>query len=108
MQSHLKLATFLAKLLDSQFKLFGIRFGLDFLLGLIPGIGDFISFCLSSYIVWIGYQLKLPMHAIVRMIALVVFDFLIGTIPVLGDILDLGIKANLRNLETIEKYTSLK
>ena len=56
MQNHLKTASYIADLLDNKFKVLGFRFGIDPLLGLIPGGGDLVSFLLSLYIVWIGVK----------------------------------------------------
>ncbi|MEL6213817.1 MAG: DUF4112 domain-containing protein, partial [Pseudomonadota bacterium] len=39
----------LARLLDTQFSLFGFRFGIDGLIGLIPGIGDAATAIMSLY-----------------------------------------------------------
>src|SRR5688500_20274734 len=45
----------LAKLMDAQFRIPGtdIRFGLDGLIGLIPGGGDLSTFAVSGYMLWI-------------------------------------------------------
>ncbi len=102
--THIRLATALTKLLDSQFKFLNFRFGLDPLIGLIPGIGDIITFLLSFYLVWIGMQMKLPEKEIETMIRNVVFDFILGLIPVIGDIGDFVFKANAKNLKILKRY----
>ena len=56
MENHLKTATLVANLLDNSFSFFGRRFGLNGILGLVPGAGDIITTALSLYIVWIGIQ----------------------------------------------------
>lgn len=108
MEKHLKTANFLAKLLDSKFNFLGIRFGLDPLLGLIPGLGEVVTVAMSLYIVWIGIQMKLPQVRIYQMLGNIVVDFLVGIIPVLGDIFDIFYKSNIRNLDILNKYKHQK
>ena len=90
----------MADLLDNQFELpgTGIRFGLDPLLGLIPGVGDTISLALSGYIIYEASRLDVPTSTLARMVANVLIDWLIGLVPVLGDYFDFAFKANQRNL----------
>ena len=90
--------------MDNQFRIFGISFGLDNVLGLFPGLGDVASLLLSGYLIWIGYQMGLPSVKILQMIKNVVVDALIGTLPLIGDIGDLFFKANLKNLEILEQF----
>ena len=106
MNKHLTAAASLTKLLDNQFNIFGIKIGLDPLIGLIPGIGDFISVLLSFYMVWIAVQMKLPTDKIGKMIQNIVVDFAVGFIPVLGDFVDVFYKANTKNLEILRAHTS--
>ncbi|MDO8265810.1 MAG: DUF4112 domain-containing protein [Candidatus Saccharibacteria bacterium] len=104
MKKHFKRATFLANLLDNKFEILGLKFGIDPILGLIPGGGDLISFILSLYIVWIGIKVELPQNKILRMIRNTLLDFGIGLIPVLGDIADFTFKSNLTNLEILKQH----
>lgn len=104
MDSHIRLASFLTKLLDTKFNIFGFRFGLDPIIGLIPVIGDMIGLLLSLYVVWIAMQLQLPNRHIVRMLVNVLADYLIGLIPVIGDLFDIGFKANTRNFKILEDH----
>ncbi len=83
----------------------GLRFGIDPILGLIPGGGDLISFILSLYIIWIGIKMELPQNKIIRMIRNTILDFGIGLIPILGDIADFAFKSNLMNLEILKQHT---
>lgn len=106
MDFHIGLVKALAKLLDSEFKIFNFKIGLDPLIGLIPWVGDAISFILSLYIVWIGYQLKLPKNIISQMFANVIVDFLLGTVPIIGDISDFFYRANKKNLDLLLKHTN--
>jgi hypothetical protein len=103
-RQHLKAARIFARLMDSQFSIFGIGIGLDGLIGLIPWAGDILSMILSLYLVWIGVQMKLPQSKIFQMILNIVIDAVIGFIPVFGDVADILYQANIRNLRILEKH----
>lgn len=94
----------LATLLDSQFAIPGtnIRFGLDGLLGLIPGIGDTIALGLALVIVAEAVSRGVRKGVIAHMLFNVGLDWLVGLIPLLGDVFDVAFKANLRNLRLLE------
>lgn len=104
MNFHLKLASNLTKLLDSQFQIFGWKFGLDPILGIFPIFGDIFSVMLSLYTVWIAKQYGLPQAKINRMIFNIVFDFAIGLFPVVGDLYDFVFKSNTKNLKILQDY----
>ena len=96
----------LAKLMDSQFKIPGtnVRFGLDALIGLVPGAGDFITFLISGYMVTILANNGASGFVLTRMVLNVVIDSLVGAIPVLGDIFDVAFKANQRNMTLMQQH----
>ena len=98
--------TALARFLDGAFVVPGtkLRFGMDSVIGLVPGIGDAVSAILSSYIIWEARQLGLPRWKIARMIGNVAFDTAVGAIPLAGDAFDLFFKANERNLRIIHEH----
>lgn len=102
--NHLQTARNLAKLLDSQFSILGFRFGLDPLFDIIPGVGTLIPTALSLYIIWIGFEMQLPSHLLLRMLINLFADGIIGSIPVLGVVVDAIFKANNSNLAIIEAY----
>lgn len=104
MNKHLKAAIYIADLLDNKFKVFNFRFGIDPLLGLIPGGGDLVSLLLSLYIVWIGFNAKIPTAKLIEMVINTIVDFVIGLIPVLGDIADFTFKPNIRNLNILKQH----
>jgi hypothetical protein len=104
MKKHLRAARIYARLMDTQYNFFGIGFGIESLLGFIPGIGDFLGFILSLYLIWIGYQMNIPAHQLARMMLNIIFDAFIGTVPLVGDIADIFFKANMKNLAILEKY----
>ena len=96
----------LAKLMDSQFRIPGtnIRFGLDALIGLVPGAGDFVSFLVSSYLVSNAINKGASGYVLSRMVLNIVVDALVGAIPVLGDIFDVAFKANQRNVKLLQQH----
>lgn len=80
------------------------QFGLDFLIGLIPVVGDFIGAAMGSYLVWEARNLNMPSWKIARMIGNIGFDFVIGVVPLLGDAADFIFRSNSRNLRIIKKH----
>jgi len=96
----------LTRLLDSAARVPGtnVRFGLDPLLGLVPGLGDVAGAALSGYVVLLASRLGAPTTVIVRMLGNVVVDTVGGTVPVIGDLFDAGWKANTRNLALLERH----
>lgn len=90
----------LAKLMDNAFEVpgLGVRFGLDGLIGLLPGAGDAISAAISLYIVYEAKRLGATRGQLARMVGNILIDTAVGAIPVLGDLVDIGFKANVRNL----------
>lgn len=94
--------------MDGAFRLPGskFRFGLNSILGLPPVLGDALLGTISLYIVYEGYRLGVPKAAIARMLANVAVETAVGTIPIAGDLFDVAFKANLRNLEIIDRYVT--
>jgi len=80
------------------------RFGLDSVIGLIPGVGDLSTAAISAYLVYEAKQLGVPKRTLARMLANVGFDFAVGSVPLLGDILDFAFKSNRRNVKLLEKW----
>lgn len=95
----------LATLLDDYFRLPGtsIRFGLDPLIGLIPGLGDTITGVASFLIVLAAWQRGLPKVTITRMVANIGVDTFLGSLPFLGDAFDVAWKSNRRNVELLKR-----
>lgn len=105
MKQHLQFASSLAKLLDNQFKIGPAKIGIDPLIGLIPGIGDIVSFLFSLYLIWIGKRLKLPQSEINKMLKYLAIDLIVGAVPVVGEIGDFFYKANQKNWEILKKHS---
>ncbi len=80
------------------------RFGLDALLGLIPGIGDALGAGLGTLIVVGAWRLGTPWRVWIRMLGRLIIETLIGSIPLLGDLFDIGYQANRRNVAQLIAY----
>jgi len=96
----------LATLLDTAFVIpfTKIRFGVDGLFGLAPGLGDAVTTGLALYIVYEAHKLGAPKHLLVRMIGNVAIDGLIGAVPVAGDVFDVIWRANKRNVRILREH----
>lgn len=103
-RDELRRARRVAHLLDNQFRVFGFRFGLDPLLGLIPGLGDLVPAAFSVYLLHLGIRLGLPPAALIVMALNSVLDILLGFIPGLGDVSDVAFKAHSRNVAILERH----
>lgn len=105
-QQTLQRARSLARLLDSSIRVPGtrFRFGIDPLLGLIPGVGDVAGLALAGSILVAAARLGVPRASLLRMGANVGVDALVGMIPLLGDLFDAGWRANVRNMRLIEAH----
>jgi hypothetical protein len=80
------------------------RFGLDPLIGLVPGAGDVAGGLLSGYALLVAARVGAPPAVLVRMVGNIAIDTVVGAIPVVGDAFDFGWKSNRRNLALLERY----
>jgi hypothetical protein len=103
---HLQRYAVIARLLDAQFgiPLTRWRFGLDGLLGLIPGAGDIATALVGAYGLVVAYKLGAPASLHARMLVNLLLDAGIGTIPIAGDLFDFAFKANIRNQRLLMKW----
>lgn len=99
----------ISRLMDSAIRIPGIgyRIGLDPILGLIPGGGDLIAAAISAYIVILAARFKLPPKMIGRMALNIGIEAVVGTVPIIGDLFDAAFKANIRNMELLEKHLKI-
>ncbi len=97
-----------SRMLDSQFSVLGVRFGVDSLLGLIPVAGDVATGIAGTYALFTAMRLKLHPMAVVQIGWNLLFDTAIGAIPVLGDVFDFFFKSNTKNFRVIEKHLTRK
>ncbi|PVY75810.1 uncharacterized protein DUF4112 [Tamilnaduibacter salinus] len=95
-----------ARLLDSQFRVpfTRIRFGLDPLIGLLPGIGDLAGFGLSLYLIVEAIKVGAGSKLVTRMLGNVLVEFVVGLVPVAGDAFDLFWRANDRNAAMLRAH----
>jgi hypothetical protein len=95
----------LSRVLDTWFRIPGtnIRFGLDGIVGFIPGIGDVLGGLASCIIVLAAYFRGVAMITIARMVANLAIEVVVGLVPVLGNLFDIGWRANRRNYHLLER-----
>ena len=93
-------------LLDEAFRLpfTGFRFGIDGIIGLVPGLGDVIAGILSLVIPIAAWTRGVPYVALVRMAVNVGIGVLVGSIPLLGDAFDFAWKPNRRNYRLMQRH----
>jgi hypothetical protein len=96
----------LSRVLDSWFRIPGtsIRFGLDGLIGLVPGIGDILAGLASCIIIFAAWMRGAPYVTIARMLVNLALDVIIGTVPLFGDVFDIAWKANRRNYALLTRH----
>lgn len=96
----------LSRVLDTWFRIPGtsIRFGLDGIIGLIPGIGDILAGLASCIIIVAAWTRGAPYVTIARMLVNLALDVIIGAIPFLGDAFDIAWKANRRNYALLTRH----
>jgi hypothetical protein len=95
----LRRADRLGYLLDAKFRVpgTGIRFGLDPLVSLLPGVGDTAMLLVGLYPVFEAARLRLGFGLVLRMLVNLALDWIVGLIPLLGFIPDALFRANSRN-----------
>lgn len=99
----------ISRLLDSAISIPGtkISFGLDPILGMLPGGGDALTGGISAYIVIEAAKMGISRDIILKMVGNILIDSFAGTVPVVGDLFDVGWKSNVKNLELLEKHLDL-
>ena len=97
-----------AVLLDKAFRIPGtnIRFGLDPIVGLVPGLGDLASPVFAGMLILEGARLRVPRIILMRMAVNALVDAVIGAIPLIGIAGDVFFRANTRNLALLERYSA--
>lgn len=97
----------LARLLDEQFQVFGIRVGIDPIIGLVPGLGDIAPVAVATYIVYIAAKAGVPKTIVARMVVNILVDLGLGIIPIAGDLIDVFSKPNSRNIALLKKHVRM-
>jgi hypothetical protein len=95
----------LSKVLDTWFRVPGtqIRFGLDGIIGFVPGIGDFLGGLASCVIVLAAFFRGVPLITISRMVVNLGVEVVVGMVPFVGNLFDIGWRANRRNYHLLEQ-----
>ena len=101
----LQTARAIARIMDDAVRIPGtnIRVGLDAVLGLLPGLGDVSGTVFGGYLVLLAARSGAGGPVIGRMLLNLGVDTALGAVPLLGDIVDIGWKANRRNLALLER-----
>lgn len=99
----------LSRWMDGLFRVPGIgwRFGLDALVGLIPGVGDTLTAFASFYILAAGVRYRVPKVTLLRMGLNIGLDYVAGSIPVVGDLFDVAWKSNQKNVELLRQRATV-
>jgi len=99
----------LSRAMDGLFRIPGTgwRIGLDALVGLIPGVGDFATTAVSLYILAAGVRYRVPKVTLLRMASNIAVDYLLGAVPIVGDIFDAAWKSNQMNVELLKQRASV-
>lgn len=95
-EQRLNQVRFIARLMDDQFRVPGtsLRFGLDSILGVVPGLGDALTSAISLLIVHHAWPSGASKLTLARMLGNVGINFLVGSVPLVGDLFDVAFKAN--------------
>jgi hypothetical protein len=95
-----------AVLLDSAFKVPGtnIRFGLDAISGLVPGLRDLVAPVFTVILLGTALKMRVPAGVVARMVLNAGIDMLMGLVPLAGDVADVFWKADLRNMALLERH----
>jgi hypothetical protein len=95
--------------MDGLFRIpgFGWRFGLDAIVGLIPGVGDTATTIVSLYILAAGVRYRVSKVTLARMGLNIAIDYLLGSVPLVGDVFDAFWKSNQMNVELLRRRATV-
>ncbi len=101
--------TQISRWMDGLFRIPGVgwKFGLDALVGLIPGVGDTATTVVSFYILAAGVRYRVPKVTLLRMGLNIGIDYLFGAVPVVGDLFDAVWKSNQMNVELLRQRATV-
>ncbi len=96
----------LSRLFDIAFVVPGtnVRFGVEAILRLVPGVGDIAASALSCWLLYEAHRLGVPPRIFARMLINVAIEGIVGTIPIAGDAFDVAFRANRRNVRLLRDY----
>ncbi len=100
----------ITRVMDSNFRIPGtsFRFGLDPILGLVPGLGDATSLAISGALIYYMAKHGASRKVVIMMLGNVALDAIFGSIPILGNVFDFFYKANTRNIRLLKKHYAEK
>src|SRR5262249_45031467 len=96
----------LSRVLDVAFEVPGtnIRFGVEAIIRLVPGIGDLVASSLSSIILYEAHRLGVPRRLMIPRGGKVAMEGLVGGVPLGGDPFHVMSRANRRNMALLREY----
>jgi hypothetical protein len=96
----------LSRLFDIAFLIPGtnVRFGVEAILRLVPGIGDAAASALSCWLLYEARRLGVPPSIFARMLLNVAIEGIVGAIPIAGDAFDVAFRANRRNVRLLRDW----
>ena len=99
----------ISRWMDGLFRIPGVgwRFGLDAIIGLVPGIGDTATTLVSLYILAAGVRYRVSKATLLRMGLNIGIDYLVGSSPVVGDLFDAVWKSNQMNVELLRRRATV-
>ena len=96
----------LSRLFDIAFLIPGtnVRFGIEAILRLVPGIGDVAASALSCWLLYEAHRLGVPPRIFARMLINVAIEGIVGAVPLAGDAFDIAFRANRRNVRLLRDH----
>ncbi len=96
-------------IMDDLFRVpvLGWRFGLDALIGLVPGFGDTTTSLVYFYILAAAVRYKVPKVTLLRMGLNIGIDYVFGSLPFVGDLADAWWKSNQKNLDLLRRRATV-
>lgn len=94
----------MARLMDAQWGVGRLRFGVETITDFVPVVGDVISLAVSLYQLAVARRLGVPRGQRIRMGVNVGIDAAVGAVPFIGDAADTLFKAHVRNQRIIDRY----
>jgi Domain of unknown function (DUF4112) len=104
------LIAFVARLMDTVFSIPGtrIRFGLDPIIGLLPGFGDTATALVSALLIVQSARYGVPRVVMARMALNVLLNSALGTVPVAGDLFSVWFKSNIKNYDLLRRHAGAR
>lgn len=96
----------MAWLLDECIRIPGtnIKFGLDPIIGMIPGGGEFVATMAGATVLGESARKGIPFRTLFKMAGNMLLNALVGLIPGAGDLFSVWFKSNKRNYELLTQF----